>query len=164
MMVGDLPFKGHVPAQIAQLVFQGIGDTHIRILKSKNVSILARRMIEQCLEVNCKQRISARKITLNPWFFAYPEKTNNNICIKSKQQVFDKMHEQYLSRYTAKDIELAVRSRPYGRVAGLYRMLNVRLEEQSSCQESKSIEFQTKKTPVHTGTKKSVRFDFTFQK
>ena len=75
------------------------------------------------------------------------------------------MHEQYLSRHKAKDIESAVRSRPYGRVAGLYRMLNVKLEEQErNCQEiANATEYQAK-TPLQiAGKKKSVRFDFNFQ-
>ena len=158
MMVGELPFRGDGPAQIAQFVFKGFGDNHIRLLKSKNISILARRMIERCLELNARQRISARKIALNPWFFTLPEKSK--VCINPKEQVFEMMHEQYLSKYTTQDIESAVRSRPYGRVAGLYRMMNVKLEEESD-PGTKQIEQETEK-PVHGGKKKSVRFDFNF--
>ena len=153
MLVGQLPFNADDTPSIIKLVFAGFNKDHIKTLKAHNVSILARRMIERCLLPNSKQRITANQIVMNPWFFSVPIKDNTS---KTKEQVFQTMHDKYLTKYSTRAIEHTVQARPYGRVAGLYRILNTEMDEKVVNEES-SRRQETKAQPFE---KKSVRFNF----
>ena len=160
MMIGKLPFQGKDANETMALVCNGYTDSHIMTLKMAGISVFGRRMIARCLEVSSKLRMNIQQIIENPWFFDVAAGDQNVGLTCSKAQVLQKMHEEYFPRQSTRVIESAIQSRPYGRVAGLYRLLNIQMEQGKKVDDQDQSKTFAKPAKPHQQTKrKIVRFN-----
>ena len=66
-----------------------------------------------------------------------------------KDEVLQKMCEEYLPSQSKLAIESAISSRPYGRVAGLYRLMNLQMEQRRKV-DNDDVEVKGKISSVST--------------